>query len=671
MGSKHPLPSPQFFFRTDINGLRALAVIGVLFFHFHFTYLPGGFAGVDIFFVISGYLMTRIIIQGHERGNFSLPGFYTARFARIVPALAVMVLAMLIVGWIFVDPIAYEAIGLQSAASLIFVSNILFFFTSGYFAPTSADLWLLHTWSLSVEWQFYIVYPIAMALVYRLAPSHAGPFVIGSFAIAFVVPLGLTQIGGTRMASFLFYMFPSRAWEMLLGGCVFVTRLKTPAPKILIESLGLILIAMSFLALTEATPWPGFATLLPTLGTAMVIAADRGKDGGLQHEILQRVGDWSYSVYLWHWPLLVALRYTGLTSWPLLVAGFVTSFMLGYLSFVAIETPARKLVRAMQGRRLASGLAYAGCAAVAMASAGVYMAGGVEARAQPTERPIIADAEQARQDWTFPNGSCDGLDQSGAVRVCKLGPETDRRTLVIGDSHAQMWYPRFAALAESSRASIDFATMAGCPPVSGLGKIGQPKCGPFNQAVLKLADDPAYNKVMIIANWVGFLDYEKPLNTVCVIRDAACKRINDVATFEAARTLIGQTVARLKRQGRRIVVVLPGPILPFSGPDRIARDAFNGFDLQIYGNLPRSMLINDRHGVGAFLLGLADGDTVLADPNRAWCSGETCRIVGPDLHVLYKDDNHIRSSVAQQLSVLDNSSLISNLDSSDSGHEGG
>ena len=148
-------------FRQDINGLRAIAVIAVVLFHFNASWMPGGFAGVDVFFVISGFLMTGIIFRGIEQENFSILKFYVARANRIIPALAVLCLVLLVFGWFYLTPLDYKALGKHAASSVAFLSNIIYWRESGYFDAASHEKWLLHTWSLSVEWQFYILYPLS------------------------------------------------------------------------------------------------------------------------------------------------------------------------------------------------------------------------------------------------------------------------------------------------------------------------------------------------------------------------------------------------------------------------------------------------------------------------------------------------------------------------------
>lgn len=288
-------------FREDINGLRAIAVVSVFIFHFSHDWLPGGFAGVDVFFVISGFLMTSIIFRGLENKSFSFTKFFQARANRIIPALLATIIATLIFGYLFIDPLSYKALGLHAASSLSFVSNIIYSSEAGYFDTEAYDKILLHTWSLSTEWQFYIAYPlilIALSKLFNL--SSLKRIVLVSTVLFFLISLYTTSTKPTAA----YYLLYSRAWEMLLGGVAFLYPLgkKYNLGKPL-EALGLILIIISFFIISDKTPWPGHMALLPTLGAYLCILANNNKTF-LSGFIIQKLGLLSYSIYLVHWVII-------------------------------------------------------------------------------------------------------------------------------------------------------------------------------------------------------------------------------------------------------------------------------------------------------------------------------------------------------------------------------
>ncbi|WP_173495594.1 MULTISPECIES: acyltransferase family protein [unclassified Marinobacterium] len=320
-------------FRGDINGLRAIAVMGVVLFHFKESLLPGGFAGVDVFFVISGFLMTSIIFRGLERGDFSTLNFYMARANRIVPALAVLCLAMLILGYFFLLSMDYKTLGRDVATSMFFVSNIMFSMRKGYFE--FGDNFLLHTWSLSAEWQFYLIYPLVLVVLSRLMSLRwLKKTLVALCFLGFLFGV----YASIKWPGASYFLLGARAWEMLLGGLAFLYPLSlSKNRKRYTEIVGLFLVLGSYLMISGKDLWPGYLSLLPTIGAVMVIAACRNGGSVLASKVLQKLGLWSYSIYLWHWPVAVSFSYYDIPQ-RFIPFGILLSVVLGYLSYCLIET---------------------------------------------------------------------------------------------------------------------------------------------------------------------------------------------------------------------------------------------------------------------------------------------------------------------------------------------
>lgn len=291
-------------FRKDINGLRAIAVLAVVIFHYNSNWLTGGFSGVDVFFVISGYLMTSIIFRGMENNNFSYKDFLYSRIKRIIPALMVLIACLLFFGFLFLEPMSYQMLGKHSFFSLLFTSNIAYWLESGYFDINSSKKLLLHTWSLSVEWQFYLIYPAILIFLKKIISLKKIKYVcFVIFLISFIVSLYISKYN----PSFSYFMLPTRAWELMLGGLAFIYPLRTKNTiKQAVTLIGLVLIITSFFVVSENDFWPGYMALLPVTGTYLCILS--GKNSLFSLPPLQFIGKYSYSIYLIHWSLLVIIN---------------------------------------------------------------------------------------------------------------------------------------------------------------------------------------------------------------------------------------------------------------------------------------------------------------------------------------------------------------------------
>lgn len=320
-------------FRYDINGLRAIAVIAVVLFHFNPAWVPGGFAGVDVFFVISGFLMTGIIFRGLENDNFNLFKFYVARANRIIPALAVLCLVLLVFGWFYLTPLDYQALGKHVASSMGFMSNVIYWRESGYFDVASHEKWLLHTWSLSVEWQFYILYPIVLvALKKFLSLENLKRLIV----VGTVLGFALSVLATMKWPNPAYYLLPTRAWEMMMGGVAFLYPWNiSKSKKKIAELIGFVLILASYAFVSSDIPWPGHFALIPVLGSYLMIVANRQSSIITNNKVFQCLGKWSYSVYLWHWPIVVFGYYYGIQGWAL--CGIPLSIVLGGVSFKFVE----------------------------------------------------------------------------------------------------------------------------------------------------------------------------------------------------------------------------------------------------------------------------------------------------------------------------------------------
>ncbi|RVB98134.1 acyltransferase, partial [Mesorhizobium sp. M7A.F.Ca.CA.002.15.2.1] len=338
-------------YRRDIDGLRAVAVLPVVLFHFGVSAIPGGFTGVDIFFVISGYLISCSLPDDLERGQFSIGRFYWRRARRILPALTFVILLSSIAAWFILLPSDLHEFSLSVIAAATFWSNIYFWRTMNYFSIDAELRPLLHTWSLSVEEQYYIFAPILLYLIHRYVSKRwltvLLPMAVGSFALA-VIATSLAPTAG-------FYLLPTRIWELALGAMLMLRKPPVLAGRLAVELIGLAgfaLIAFGFVMISDSDPFPGYNALFPCIGTALLIYA--GQDNAdrpapvatrvLRLAPLVWVGLISYSLYLVHWPINSFVHYLSLKTVgvPTIVAMTVASFALAAFSWKYVEQPFRQ-----------------------------------------------------------------------------------------------------------------------------------------------------------------------------------------------------------------------------------------------------------------------------------------------------------------------------------------
>ena len=435
-------------YRNDIDGLRAISVLLVILFHYYPSIVPGGFIGVDCFFVISGYLITGLLLKSLEERSFSLVSFYERRIRRIVPALLATVLLTLVSGWALLLPGDYRTTAYSGLAAIGAASNVYFLYNTGYFDQSSELMPLLHSWSLGVEEQFYIVWPLFLFVLYRLRGRKRHILRWGILLIlAASFSFNLWQMGTAPKEAF-FLPF-GRAWELAIGGLlVFLPRPSLPrALRELIPALGLAVILFAGFWLNRESSFPGLNALLPVVGAALATYGGGQKDifttRLLSTPPFTGLGKISYSLYLVHWPLLVLWRHykTGDTpeSWTELPSLLVVSFALSVIFYRFVEQPFRRLQRPQW---VIYSLAGAGSGFVALLALAIFYLDGVPQRIPP-DLLAISD-QQVMWAWPCPQTVqlpvTDYEAPSSASRsLCNVGvpwQEARRRAILWGDSHA-------------------------------------------------------------------------------------------------------------------------------------------------------------------------------------------------------------------------------------------
>jgi len=458
-------------FRYDINGLRAYAVILVVLFHFGIIGFAAGFIGVDIFFVISGFLMTSIVIKSLDKGNFSLLKFYLARGIRIVPALFVVNTIVLILGWFLVLPTDYKALAKHTLSSINFFSNIVYWRESGYFDTDSHNKALLHTWSLSVEWQFYLVFPIIVALLYKIKKSRN--FLLTFFILGTIISLILSIIITAKNPSAGFFLLPTRAWEMLAGGLIFfIPKEKVPYKKPL-EFIGFFLIAISCYIFSTDTLWPSYNAILPVLGAFLILLAHQQNSIFTKGSVFQWLGNNSYSIYLWHWPIVFFLHYFYKNDdYIFITAGIILSIILGWLSYTYIENPTRKKLSNLSIVK-AYFLWFLSISILSLISIMIFKFDGVKNRFSNE----INNISNTINDINPRRDECLGKQDDSQLKKCTYG-DGPLSLIVVGDSHASAMLNGVINALPNNTSLISF-TISGCPTVKNLKKTNMPEysCG--------------------------------------------------------------------------------------------------------------------------------------------------------------------------------------------------
>mgnify|MGYP003111274283 FL=1 len=503
-------------FRHDINALRALAVVAVLLFHFRVPGFAGGFVGVDVFFVISGYLMASIILTRLQQNTFSIGRFYLARLRRIVPALAIMILTLLAGGWFVLPPNDYRELAANGIYALMFIANIRFARDAGYFEADSHDNWLLHTWSLAVEAQFYLLLPVLLLILWRLKLKNS---LLPILAILMLVSLARSCWLAQHSPDSAFFLLQSRAWQLLAGAIVFLIAGQSVSLKLQnfprsATATGLLLIVARIFSVDANTVWPGLAVMAPVAGTAIILLAGH-QAAWMRLAPVRYLGLSSYSVYLWHWPVVVALVFLGFTDSPLAVAsGIVLALILGFLSWRLVENPGRQASK--PALRLVAILT------LALVPAGfVYLQDGINGR-------LPAAAERAAAEaWNIDPRRDECMAGAGdEFPWCRYGG-SDIRAMVVGDSHASSLFTAVAAAVQKDEpdnpdAGILASAYNGCPTLlEGSSRDSTEECRAFNDYLMAKTQTVASDVPLIIVNRSsvyhlgssipGDKDYQRPL----------------------------------------------------------------------------------------------------------------------------------------------------------------
>ncbi len=554
-------------YRPEIDGLRSVAVLPVILFHAGFSIFSGGYIGVDVFFVISGYLITTILISEREAGTYSLLGFYERRARRILPALFVVLLCTIPFAWRWIPPDPFEDYARSLAYAAMFISNIHFLEKSSYFDIGAEFRPLLHTWSLAVEEQYYLLFPLVLWAL--------GHFVRLKFLIVFLIlsalSLGLAEWGWRNFPTENFFFSPSRLWELLAGSICAVLLFRRAQYRNEIGAMvGLLLIMGSVFYYDNTVPFPSIYTLPPVLGCVLIILfAAQGTWVArlLSLRPLVAIGLISYSAYLWHQPLFVFARIRSIAEPSALLMGglALASLLLAWLTWRFVETPFRRR-RALGGRGPLLSASLAGI--VALAAFGLW---GDATKGVPGRVSAKQSAQQAQ--WydqirsTRPQDNCPDKQKEIAGKLCSTyQPESAAgKIALVGDSHAQSILPAFERVAHDHGVEILRGVRAACPPLLKVFLAS----GGYNAALCSVhatefAQDlvaQGAETVFIAARWSLYAGdtYERETDRFALTQEAgenAPSLEERRAAFEAG---LEATVSFYREAGLRVVLIAQVP----------------------------------------------------------------------------------------------------------------
>lgn len=651
--------TPSMTYRSDIDSLRAISVIAVILFHYFPAYVSGGFIGVDVFFVISGYIITRLISIEASNGKFSVANFYERRIKRILPAYFLVMVFSLALAHKFFLPQDYKAFGESLTSSSFMGANIYFFTKSGYFDAASHTKPLLHMWSLGVEEQFYILFPMMLIAALRLGRRKA----IAAIGAISLLSLCLSIWATAKAPSAAFYLLPFRAWELGLGSLLALAEdhqaAPSPAKSLMALGAGLMGVIAPAFVYSGSTAFPGFAAVAPCAGAALIIWAGRGTScrNPLRFAPLAYVGRISFGLYLWHWPPLIFAVYVlnrDLTAaeFALLIT-FVTACSVASYHFV--ELPIRRskpASRSILFKRAAGAVAVLACL-----GATITLTRGLPQRLPESVALLAEGAKDLPDAWNRCHQISVADIENG--RLCVLGTsqsDAPPRFVLWGDSHAHAFMPALNARAEAYNLRGLAASHTGCPPVVGAFRryADEKGCVDFNRAMIEAIKASKIENVVLSAFWSVYLEgWPEDWNDAKTLPNIILGDQTELGQDAPSRRRVfqrafSQTVAELQSAGKTVWIVEQVPSVHAEVPALLARQELTNAPIipasQVYdAHIRRTQWIKD------YVSSVPGVRTI--DPASALCDSGKCSLSRSG-RSLYSDRNHLSVFGALNVSPL-------------------
>lgn len=641
---------PHLPYRADIDGLRAVAVVAVILCHAGVPFMRGGFAGVDVFFVISGFLITQLLVPATRTGSwYALSDFYLRRARRILPALFVMLLAVTLAATVLFVPSELESYGRSLRLASVMLANIAGWHSGHYFDAMTAQQPLLHVWSVAVEEQFYLAFPWLLLGVARFAPQR----LFAALAFSLLASLAFCVYCSQRGIAANYYLAPTRGWELLVGACLAIVEFPALARRWLREAVAavsFVTLAASFVWLRQDDTFPNLTALAPCLASAGLLAVGRVAHTSCLAPLKWRpvvfTGLVSYSLYLWHAPMLVFFeRYNIVPPTPLQIAlVLVGVYVVSVVSYFIIEQPVRRRRVLVSNRRLLAVLAIAMFVLVALAE--VLL--GTQGLPQRFDAPLRTLVE--RVDLHPQGARCMSLAPAAlnSDELCRFGPGAapHLRAIAWGDSHAGTLLPAFERVAQDRGVALGFAALGSCRPLPGVSSALRRdryvnKCVDFNEAMFGVVERVRPELVILAAHW------SEPGDRFL---SSAERAPEGVSIFSVG---LERTLTRLTQTGARVCVVLDVPELKFPIPQALLTARQRGLD-EGFLMLTREEAEAGQAAVERDVRALAVRYPVnIVDTKDALCASGRCEISDGKMP-WYRDNNHLTVSGAERVtSIID------------------
>jgi peptidoglycan/LPS O-acetylase OafA/YrhL len=656
-------------YRPDIDGIRAIAIILTLFFHAKIPYFSGGFIGVDVFFVISGFLITSIILKNLNSNSFSFKEFYIRRVKRIFPVLIVVLISVWLIGWNYFLLDEFKLLNKHLAAGTVFSSNLVLFLESGnYFAASSESKLLLHLWSLAIEEQFYLIWPLSLFIIWKFQ-KHVLKIIFAIIIISFI--LNIYTINFNKVMAFYFPV--TRFWELLFGGVLaYLNLFKKNSIDIFINKIlnkfnisikssnlksilgiSLIILGLIFCSSSEIL-YPGFWALFPVIGSFLLIFSDQNSFINkyfLSNRIMVFIGGLSYSLYLWHWPILAFSNTIngGESSLITNIFCLFVSLILSYLSYILIEKPIR-----FSERKLTLNILIFTPIIIGIITSLLYF---YKVKPLSSHDPLITKINDSLIDWTAPNAHIYEIYEKSNPKNHNNG-----KVLYWGDSNMGQYWSRIEKIQnehpENSK-SILFAYQTGCFPVLHVSKINEVDCLKWNEKIYKLRNDAEIDTVVLAANWHALYEAKG-----VVFNDINNQEeqifYNSVAMNKFFNQLSSQVKA-FKENRKKVYLILNIPVgKEYSPKSLLTRSFINGIKINEKKFVDNPKFMSENLLISSKLKKIADENgAIIIDPTKLLCHNSSCQVMTNEFYPIYLDSTHLNASyVRENASFIDETLLI-------------